>query len=365
MRSTWDVCGVTPRPRGYTRRVRLLAVVLTLLAAAAPPAFEPRDVVGFYVIGGHRDPRAWSHALAQDGITGVSVSAEWDVLEPQRGRHDWSSLDADVALVAGAGRRAALRIHPGISTPEWVYAAGARRFRFEDRNPNHGESGNRRNQTRGQTLTLPVPWDEDFLVAWEAFVAAAGAHYRDERAVAMVHVTGPNKHSAEMVLPRQPDDRQRWLEMGYTEDKLVGAWKRSLDAYARAFPRAALVLNLSPAILDDKVVERVVAYGIERHGKRVFLQNNILLGENANRGRVDWPILERYRDVTTIGFQRQLLRVGRRDDLDPKQKLALRRENFEKMIEEGLRLGARYFEIGADEARDFPDVVARFARSLR
>jgi len=338
-------------------------------APAAPrpsTAFDARDILGLYVIGGYREPRAWSPTLTQNGIKGIALSAEWTALEAKTGKRDWSALDVDVRQVARAGRRVGLRLQAGISTPEWVYARGARRFTFEDRNPYHAEGGGgarRRNQTLGQTLTLPVPWDEAFLSAWEAFVAAAGAHYAQERAIAMVHVTGPNKHSAEMILPRQPEDRERWRSLGYTPDKLIGAWKRCIDAYARAFPQAALVLNLAPAIFDDEVVEQVVAYGVERYGQRLFLQNNILLGDNGSRQRADWKILERYRDVTSIGFQRQLLRLNRQG-VQGEEKTVLRRENFEKMFEEGLRRGARYFEIGADEARDFPDLVDRFARKL-
>jgi hypothetical protein len=362
--------------------LRLPAVVLVLAAAgaaamAAPAArksssFDTRDVVGLYVIGGHRDQNIWIPAMEVDAVRGVAISEEWTAVEPERGRRDWSVLDDDVRVAARAGRKVGLRLQAGISTPEWVYERGARRFTFEDRNPTHGpapgaggggQGARGRNQSLGQTLTLPVPWDEAFLSAWEGFIAAAGAHYRDEPAIAMVHVTGPNKHSAEMILPRQPEDRQRWHEMGYTEDKLVGAWKRCLDAYARAFPRAALVLNLSPAILDDNAVERVVEYGVKTYGTRLFLQNNILLGDNPRRNRVDWKLLERYRDSAVIGFQREPLRLDRQG-VTGQRRTDMRRDNFEKMLEQGMRLGARYFEIGAEEARDFPDVVARYARLL-
>jgi hypothetical protein len=335
---------------------------------AAPARSSHEDALGLYVIGGHQQQRAWSAALKQPGIKGVALSEEWKVIEPERGRRNWSALDDDIALVARAGRKVGLRLHPGIFTPEWVYERGARRFTFQDRNPYHAPDGGGRvarpNATLGQSLTIPVPWDEAFLSAWEDFVAAAGKHYASERAIAMVHVTGPNKHFSEMHLPKDPEDRQRWRSMGYSEDKLVSAWKRSIDAYARAFPQAALVLDLSPAIFDDDVVERVVDYAVDKYGRRVFLQNNILLGENQGRERIDWKILDRYRNKTPIGFQRQLLRLNNQGQLTPARRRELRRDNFEKMLEEGMRLGGRYFEIGAQEARDFGDVVQRFGRQL-
>jgi hypothetical protein len=342
-----------------------LAVPAARTSAAASRSFD--DALGLYVIGGYQQERAWSAALKQPGVKGVALSEEWRTLEPQSGRRNWSALDEEIQLVARAGRKVGLRLQPGIATPEWVYGRGARRFPFQDRNPYHAPGGGpvtRPNETLGQSLTIPVPWDEPFLSAWEDFVAAAGKHYANETAIAMVHVTGPNKHFSEMHLPHEPEDRERWRSMGYSEDKLVGAWKRSIDAYARAFPQAALVLDLSPAVFDDKVPERVVDYAVDKYGRRVFLQNNILLGENQGRERVDWKILERYRNKTPIGFQRQLLRLGNQGQLTPARRRELRRDNFEKMLAEGTRLGGRYFEIGAQEARDFGDVVQRYGRQL-
>jgi hypothetical protein len=338
---------------------------MTMAAAASPRSYE--DALGLYVIGGYQQQGAWSAALKQPGIKGVALSEEWRALEPQPGRRDWSALDDEIQLVARSGRKVGLRLQPGIFTPDWVYARGARRFPFQDRNPYHANDGGRvtrPNETLGQSLTIPVPWDEGFLSAWEDFVAAAGKHYAGEPAIAMVHVTGPNKHFSEMHLPHEPEDRQRWQSMGYSEDKLVTAWKRSFDAYARAFPQAALVLDLSPVIFDDKVVERVVDYATGKYGRRVFLQNNILLGQNQGRERIDWKILDRYRNKTPIGFQRQLLRLNNQGQMTAARRRELRRDNFEKMLTEGMRLGGRYFEIGAQEARDFGDVVDRFGRQL-
>ena len=129
----------------------------------------------------------------------------------------------------------------------------------------------------------------------------------------MVHVTGPNKHSAEMILPHTPKDLARWRELGYSKDKLIDAWRRCVDVYARAFPDHALVLNLSPTIDDNNVTIEVVEYAFGRYGQRIFLQNNILLADSNDR-RVDWGILKEYATKTTIGFQRQLLRQGKRDN---------------------------------------------------
>jgi hypothetical protein len=331
----------------------------------SPQAFDPSPLLGLYVIGGQRPVRAWTAVLEQSTVTGVSLSAEWSALEPQPDQLDLASLEARLERVEGAGKRVALRLLPGVSTPKWVYERGAQRFTFIDRNPNHTAEHypeGHRNRTYGESLAIPVPWDETFLSAWEGFVAMVGSRLGGVPAVAMVHVTGPNKHSAEMILPRAPEDRSRWREIGYSPEKLTRSWQRCIDAFAKAFPRAALVLDLSPAVFDDGVVEAVVAYGHAQYGKRLFLQNNILLADQR-RGRLDWGILERYAREAVIGFQRQPLRLDR-GSIGREERRRLRRANFEGMLRAGLDLGASYFELGAGDVKDFPDIAETAAAVL-
>lgn len=350
----------------------LLVLLTAVSPAASRPAsavlntFDPASSYGLYVIGGTRDERTWTRLVTAEGIKGVALSATWADLEPRSGEYDWSDLDARIDIVAKAGKKVGLRVLPGITTPEWVFGAGAARFEFVDRNPNHSErfyKRGHRQQTFGQKLAIPVPWDERFLTAWERFVTALGEHYKSAP-LAMIHVTGPTRHSAEMVLPHEDEDIRQWQAAGYTPDKLVGAWKRCVDVFARAFPNTALVLNLSPTIQKDGVVKQVVDYAFERHGRRLFLQNNILLADNRSMRREDWDILKSFASKTTIGFQRQILRLRGRSDVAREDQPAVRRGNFSGMLEKGLEMGARYFEIGAAEARDFPEIVRDTASRL-
>jgi hypothetical protein len=408
------------------RSIRIAAFAAALFSLAPLPgaraaatadaaSFDPRAAYGIYVITGERDASTWQRVMSADGIAGVALTASWSDLEPNQGAYSWSALDSRIAAAKQANRKVGLRLLPGVTSPEWLFAKGAKRFSFMDENPNHGASGakqGQRNQTYGKNLSLPVPWDEPFLAAWERFVMAAGEHLKDAP-LAMVHVTGPNKHSAEMILPHTPNDVSRWKELGYSKDKLIDAWRRCVDIYARAFPNRALVLNLSPTIDDDNVTVEVVKYAYGRYGKRIFLQNNILLADSNDR-RVDWGILKEYAAKTTIGFQRQLLRQGKRDDsaaagtgAEPddtpasatpaaprtsrhgggggrgggrggrraearnaapagdEDRTQARETNFSGMFERGISLGARYFEVGAAEVRDFPDQVKAAAEKLR
>jgi hypothetical protein len=322
---------------------------------------------GIYALVGIGQLRELPNILHAPGIAGVSLNAEWIEIEPKEGSYRWTSLDEQIKTADKAGKRVLLRLFPGISTPEWVYAKGAKPFEFIDKNPSHGAvfyAPGHRFSTYGKNLKMPVPWDEIFLTSWERFVEAAGSHYQDATNIAMVHITGPTRHSAEMHLPKEKEVQEKWRALGYTPQKLIGAWKRSIDAFARAFPHTALVLNLSPVIFDDGVMEAVARYGYETYGRRFFMQNNILLAQNKEMKRKDWSVLQEYSTKTTIGFQRGLLKLKAKGNLSPSEQLRIRRANFEGMLAQGLALGAKYFEVGAAEVRDFPEVVKDTAERL-
>src|SRR5262245_13057046 len=308
-----------------------------------------------------------SSLMGNAGIIGASLSVEWKEIEPQENHYRWDILDEPIRTLNAMGKLVTVRIFPGISTPNWVYEKGANAFEFIDANPFHGEeyySAGHRLSTYGQTLRIPVPWDETFLAHWTKFIEAFATHYRDTNNIAMIHITGPTKHSAEMVLPKSKQDQQKWKSLGYTPEKLITAWTRCIDTFARAFPHTSLVLNLSPVIFNDNVMQEVPKYGYMKYGQRFRLQNNILLAGDEGMNRKDWDILREYSSKTTIGFQRQLLRLDSQR-LSHDEKTKLRRANFQGTFEKGLSLGAKYFEVGAAEVVDFPDVVEEMAKRMR
>lgn len=353
----------------------LIAVFVILpILLLVPSKCLPNDtafaasVRGIYVIAPRGKVDNLHHILDTPGIAGVSLSVTWQALEPQQGTYQWALLDDQIAKVTKAGKRISLRILPGISTPDWVYAGGTQDITFVDKNPYHDQRfypPGHRYRTLGHTLRIPVPWDMAFLRAWERFVAASGRRYAAEPALAMVHITGPTRHSAEMHLPKAKEDKARWMVLAYTPQKLIAAWKRCIDAFATAFPHTPLVLNLSPVIFHDGVMRAVAQYGYATYGRRLLMQNNILRADNHGMKRPDWEVLRTYAGKTTIGFQRGLLRLKHREGLSQSERRRMRRSNFEGMFAQGLMLGAQYFEIGRAEVRDFPDVVAKVAAQLQ
>jgi hypothetical protein len=346
-----------------------MALFIFLGHAMAEESQDFQSASGIYVlVPGGNELEKLGRATEVEGVKGVSLAFPWDMLEPKPGEYDWSPLIKALDQLSAKGLQVMLGIAPGMTTPEWVYDKGAKEFEFVDQNPYHGKEyypEGHRFSTYNENLKIPVPWDETFLTAWENLVAELGRKINGKPALTMVIVSGPTRHSFEMHLPKRAEDKGKWLTMGYTPGKLISAWKRSIDAFAKAFPDIPLVLHLSPAIFADGVLEAVAGYGYDTYGQRFFMQNDILVPDDGNMKRADWSVLAKYRNLTTIGFQRGLPRIKGWQKLPRTEKLKLRKEQFEKMFDKGIGLGARYFEVGAPAVNAFPEVVTRADEQLR
>ncbi len=114
------------RANGLGLRTAFMATVIVLghatflRCAELLPAQTPGrpDFCGVWGIwGGEKvstNGRPW--------FKGVVVTVNWEDVEPEQGRFDWSRLDSKVASVAGKGLSVMLLVYHGTKVPGWVYA---------------------------------------------------------------------------------------------------------------------------------------------------------------------------------------------------------------------------------------------------
>ena len=239
---------------------------------------------------------------ANPHVSGLFLHRDWREVEPARGTFDWKSLDGAVEAARRKGRFYKLSFKPGTGTPDWVYskqgdgAVGAAVFETIGPNPN-------RKATYQKPVRIPVPWDPVFLGEFERFVAAAGRRYASDPLCAAVAITGANFQSAEVHLPKRPEDIERWETLGYRE-KLPEAYERYIDLFAEAFPRQQLCLHISTAVRkDDGIMENAVAYGARRYPDRLTLQNCQLNGKSNNTRLYSYALLQQYAGKLHLGYQ--------------------------------------------------------------
>lgn len=229
-------------------------------------------------------------------ISGILLNEDWQTLEPTPGKYDWKNLDDAVALVRSHKRFYKLKLHPGTSTPDWVYAKGAAAFGTLGTNPH-------RKSTYKKPLRLPVPWDPVFLRHYEGLIRAAGARYADDPRCAGVTIAGANYQSAETHLPKEPADRDKWDQLNYLEH-LPRAYRRLIDIFAAAFPKQQLCLHAAVAIRrDDGVIDSVIADAAKRYPDRFTLQNCQLSGKRDNASLYSYGLIQQYTGRLHVGYQ--------------------------------------------------------------
>jgi hypothetical protein len=230
-------------------------------------------------------------------LSGVILHADWNEIEPAPGSYEVGGFDRAIAILHHVGKPYKLGVKPGTGTPPWVYQAGAAAFPFVVANPHR--------PTYGEPITIPVPWDPVYQSHFFRLITALGERYSSDPLCISVAITGANALSAEMGLPKRPEDLARWRSLGDYRGRLLEVYQRLIDAWAGAFPRQELSLHLSK-VLDlkaDELVEPVIDYGLSAYPQRFAIQENALSGRREGIGREPYDVIMRYRERVHHGFQ--------------------------------------------------------------
>lgn len=202
---------------------------------------------GLFVIDAVHGGKIDSSVLRAANLDGILLEVPWTTAEASEGSFSWTAADSIVSQAAVAGKKVSLILTTGWRTPNWVYAAGAQKFNFIWDQAGWGPA-------LCSIASIPVPWDAIYQAKLDAFVAAAGAHFGNNPAIASVKITGLTSKTQENFLPATVkeaitngktsctgyDDVANWQTAGYTPLKVEAAWQTMLDMFARAFPQTKL-----------------------------------------------------------------------------------------------------------------------------
>lgn len=200
--------------------------------------------MGIYFFGTVQEsempPNAWYAPVIDIGY----FRDDWARLEPARGDYQFAKFfDPIFALwVKKWHKRVAFRFMSSnmhsqqkYVTPAWVFDSGV---------PSVTHKG-----IYTPEQIDPVFWDDRYLKIQEEFIAALGRYLDGRAGVEFVDIGGIGEWG-EMHLARwTSDDLER---TGYMSAKYVAAYRRLIDAYARAFPHTRVFLNVGdwPEIND-------------------------------------------------------------------------------------------------------------------
>jgi hypothetical protein len=222
---------------GRAAEVRPGGVQMRDVTLAGDDAALTNPGMGLYASGtldpSDLPPDAWFTRLIAIGY----FRDDWAQLEPDAdGQYKFDEYFQPVfdLWVKGWGKRVAFRfmssnMHSRLKyvTPKWVFDSGVpfvvHRGLYTDEQVD------------------PVFWDEKYLKIQEQFIADLGTYLDGRPGLEFVDI-GSIGEWGEMHLSRWTADELR--QTGFTEDKYIAAYRRIIDAFARAFPHTRVFLNV-------------------------------------------------------------------------------------------------------------------------
>jgi hypothetical protein len=215
-------------------------------------------------------------ALNNPYISGVALQIRWRDIEPVQGNPGWSKLDQLFAAAEASKKWVQLLIFPGFFSPPWALE-GVKTEIF----PIQYGPG------KGTVEKLPMPWDNNYLSRWFAFLKELSDRYGKSPAFRVIAADGPTSVSAEFTLPNNPEDVRKWLNVGYTPRRYIAAWQKVFQVYAADFPNQCVSLSVGSGLnINDrgKIAPRegartrqeVIDQAMALLGRRFVLQNSDL-----------------------------------------------------------------------------------------
>jgi hypothetical protein len=304
-----------------------------------------------------------SRTYTNPNIEGLTFRTSWEDVEPTQGNFVWAKLDTVFDNAEKNGKWVELVLIPGFGTPAWALQ-GAQTASFS---VIYGPG-------KGNNMLLPLPWDQAYLDRWFTFLKAVSARYQDRPSFLKIAADGPTSVTAEMSLPNAPDDLCTWVKLGYTSDRLIGAWRQVFANYAKIFPRQYFSLALYPPLPivrttrcengnpigvdhteSTRVTALIVGLGADSYPAKFVLQENGMTAAKDNTATFGaYEVVKSYGGRVVIGYQlvtSAMLHPGDMGNVDGATAL-------QKSLQRGVEANAQFLEVWE------PDVLSPDAQNV-
>lgn len=173
-------------------------------------------------------------AFANTACDGVAVRTQWSRVQPTKGTNFTAYLDSAKTLSASTGKKWSAIITAGVTTPQWVYDAGAQSFNVTEQS--------------GAVSKMPLPWDKVFQNKWSAFLGFFFGRYGKCPDLTYVVISGFGRRAESFFVTTAEDMAAMDALGGLT--KWIEAAKWIIDQYGRLC-RVPFVLDLGAPYPTD------------------------------------------------------------------------------------------------------------------
>jgi hypothetical protein len=317
---------------GMTRCATIALAVLTLsMCCADGQAADKRSAAGiFCLLRADSVARPFENLAGQPcwtnpNVQGVSLRSHWNKVEPSEGDFDWSFFDEGVRLAIQHHKKIGMLVTAGVTTPDWVYGAGA--YRLNVRTPNQRNGGNG---------AQPLPWDTEFFSKWSAFVEAFAARYDNVPNLAYVVMGGPGRRG-EAYFVDAPEDVAKVESLGGVSRWVQGC-ERIVDLYARTFHNTPFILATGSPVPGENgkiALLQLGHYGVGKYPGHFGVMSDGLR-PHYGMSSVGAQLIRWASNKSPVGFQMLLPYQGGRH---------MQGGTLEEALDCGLALGGRFFEV--------------------
>ena len=317
-----------------------------------------------------------------DRVTAIYLRYKWMQLNPQKGVYDFSDLGAVIDRIHASGKLVTLEIMAGKYTPAWVFDEGAHHIATL---ANDGDDFS-------QPL-VPLPWDPVFLAAHKDLINALTTflHQTPGRyeTVALLKNGSLVIHSGELRLmpadafqssPGKGDDSAKdsfrkdlcddWAQSGYTEAKLLAAFKTTNEQIDAAFPDKYLGMAFVAGSAEfptvksgtctypkkNKTFELLIQQMVSTYGPRAIINSTVLTQDAGNPPIMKWVLA----NGGKIAFQLNQQAVGCQENSGNPCNL----KSFEGAIQAGIDAGATFIEVHDGNINRYKDILPKYSGLL-
>ena len=307
---------------------------------------------GIYYLGG-ADIAINNSAYANPNLAGVVVRFKWGNLETSPGVFNWSFIDGEISKAKANNKKASLQI---LGYPSWVITSlGASSYSYIDRNTFHS--------TYLDTLKDVITWDNIYLNRITNLINKFAEKYAYDTTVAYFNlIAGQISRGLPDSIITAAGPKAFYNFYPYNADTVVVKMKLLLDLYMSKFPKTPLWNSVDYVSFESKASGRAinylcsqyVSYGVSAYPDRFGCWREDIAACNPQPNvpsASHWYTMTQ--NSTRTGAQ-MLWSV--QDGPNRMNKCGIlpntKQVVLDSSINNGLRLGMRYFELYAADIQD-------------
>lgn len=307
---------------------------------------------GIYYLGSS-DIAVNNAAYSNSNLAGVVVRFKWENLEPSPGVFNWAFIDGELAKAKLNNKKISVQI---LSYPNWVISTlGASNYSYIDKNTFH--------TTYLDTLNDVITWDNIYLDRIKILINKFAEKYSADTTAAYFNLIGGqiSRGLPDSVITTS-GTRAFWTVFPYNADTVVSKMKPVLDLYMIKFPKTPLWCSVDYVSFENKASGRAnnylcsqfVNYGVSNYPDRFGCWREDISACNPQpnaQSTSQWYTMAQ--NNTRTGAQ-MLWSV--QDGPDRMNKCGIipntKQVVLDSCINNGLRIGMRYFEVYAADIQD-------------